>query len=202
MSLEALSAGFALGLSLILAIGAQNAFVLRQGLKGEHVFAVCLTCALSDAVLIAAGVGGFSALQAFIPGIATAMRWAGAAFLFVYGALSFRAAFGPSAALDPAQRAAGSLARALTTCLALTWGNPHVYLDTVVLLGSISTQYDGGRLAFGLGAALASFIFFFSLGHGAAALRPVFARPGAWRALEGGVGVTMWTIAASLVFGA
>jgi L-lysine exporter family protein LysE/ArgO len=201
MSFEALSAGFALGLSLILAIGAQNAFVLRQGLKGEHVFAVCLTCALSDAVLIAAGVGGFSALQAVIPGIATAMRWAGAAFLFVYGALSFRAAFGPSAALDPAARAAGSLKRALLTCLALTWGNPHVYLDTVVLLGSISTQYDGARLAFGAGAVTASFLFFFSLGYGAAVLRPVFARPAAWRVLEVVVGAVMWTIAASLIIG-
>lgn len=202
MTLSALSAGFALGLSLILAIGAQNAFVLRQGLKGEHVFAVCLTCALSDAVLIAAGVAGFSALQEIVPGISALMRWAGAAFLAVYGALSLRAALGPDAALAPGGETAGSLARALAACLALTWANPHVYLDTVVLLGSISTQYEGARTAFAAGAMVASFVFFFSLGFGARLLRPVFARPAAWRVLEAAVALTMWTIAASLVLGA
>ncbi len=193
----AASAGFFLGLSLLLAIGAQNAFVLRQGLRGHHVFAVCLTCALSDAILIAAGVAGFGWLTQALPGIAPAMRWGGAAFLVVYGALSFRAALGPDGALRPAETGAGSLKAALLTCLALTWANPHVYLDTVVLLGSVSAGYDA--LPFGAGAVAASFAFFFSLGYGAGLLRPLFARPSAWRVLEAGVGVTMWAIAAGLV---
>lgn len=197
----AATAGFALGFSLILAIGAQNAFVLRQGLRGAHVFAVCLTCALSDAVLIAVGVAGFAALNAALPGIAPLMRWGGAAFLLVYGALSFRAALGPAGALEPAEAGTGSLARALATCLALTWANPHVYLDTVVLLGSVSTQYDGQGLAFGAGAVTASFVFFFGLGYGARLLRPVFARPAAWRVLEVVIGATMWAIAAKLILG-
>ncbi|MDJ0827211.1 MAG: LysE/ArgO family amino acid transporter [Rhodobacter sp.] len=197
----AFAAGFALGLSLILAIGAQNAFVLRQGLRGAHVFAVCLTCAVSDAILIAAGVAGFAVINEAIPGIAPVMRWGGAAFLIVYGALSFRAALGPAAALEPAQSGTGSLSRALATCLALTWLNPHVYLDTVVLLGSVSTQYDGQQVAFGAGAVAASFAFFFSLGYGARLLRPLFAKPAAWRILEVVVGITMWAIAAKLILG-
>ncbi len=192
-------AGYLLGLSLILAIGAQNAFVLRQGLRGAHVFAVCLTCALSDAVLIAVGVAGFAAIELALPGIAPLMRWGGAAFLLVYGALSFHRAFGAAEALEPAAAGAGSLGAALATCLALTWLNPHVYLDTVVLLGSVSTRYEGQSLAFGAGAVAASFSFFFALGYGARLLRPVFARPAAWRLLEAAVGVTMWAIAAKLL---
>jgi L-lysine exporter family protein LysE/ArgO len=191
--------GFALGLSLILAIGAQNAFVLRQGLRGAHVFAVCLTCALSDAVLIAVGVAGFAVASDVMPGLAPIMRWGGVAFLLVYGGLSFRAALGRGAALQPAEAGTGSLGRALATCLALTWLNPHVYLDTVVLLGSVSSGYDG--LAFGMGAVSASFAFFFALGYGARLLRPLFARAVAWRVLEGVVGVTMWVIAAGLALG-
>ncbi len=194
-------AGFGLGLSLILAIGAQNAFVLRQGLRGAHVFAVCLTCALSDAMLIVIGVAGFGAVNQALPGLAPVMRWGGVAFLLVYGALSFRAALGPAAALEPAEGGAGSLRRALLTCLALTWLNPHVYLDTVVLLGSVSTQYQGRGLAFATGAVTASFVFFFALGYGARFLRPLFARPAAWRVLEVLVGVTMWAIAVRLVLG-
>jgi len=199
VAVTSLVAGFALGLSLILAIGAQNAFVLRQGLRGCHVFAVCLTCAASDAVLIAVGVTGFGWLSEVLPGIAPVMRWGGALFLLVYGALSFRAAFGPAAALEPSAGGAGSLRGALATCLALTWLNPHVYLDTVLLLGSVSAGYDA--LAFGSGAVLASFTFFFALGYGARMLRSLFAKPVAWRVLEGGVGVTMWAIAAGLVLG-
>ena len=197
--LAAAVAGFALGLSLIVAIGAQNAFVLRQGLKGEHVFAVCLVCAASDAVLIVVGVGGFAALEQALPGIAPAMRWGGAAFLAVYGALSFRRAFRSADALDPATAGAGSLSAALATCLAMTWLNPHVYLDTVVLLGSVSAGYEGARAAFAAGGTLASFGFFFGLGYGARVLKPFFARPFAWRILETVVGITMWVIAWSLV---
>jgi L-lysine exporter family protein LysE/ArgO len=196
--MAAATSGFLLGMSLILAIGAQNAFVLRQGLRREHVFAVCLTCALSDAVLIAAGVGGMGWLARELPWLAPAMTWAGAAFLFVYGALSFRRAAAPGA-LTAAGQGGGSLRITLLTCLALTWLNPHVWLDTVVLLGSVAAQYPGNALAFGLGAASASFAFFFALGYGARALAPVFARPAAWRVLDVAVGIVMWSIAAKLI---
>lgn len=198
--LSAFLPGFFLGLSLIVAIGAQNAFVLRQGLRGEHVLAVCLTCALSDAVLILAGVGGFAQAGAQAPWLETAMRYGGAAFLLVYGLRAFRAALRPGGALAPAESVpAAGLGATLAACLALTWLNPHVYLDTVVLLGSVSTQFPDGKGAFALGAMTASFVFFFALGYGARLLRPVFARPGAWRALDAGIGAVMCAIAVSLV---
>lgn len=198
---QAAVAGFLTGLSLILAIGAQNAFVLRQGLRREHVAAVVAVCALSDAVLIAAGVTGFGLLAARLPGLGEAMRWAGVAFLLAYGALRFRAALQGGEALRPSGGAAAPLGRVLATCLLLTWANPHVYLDTVVLLGSIAAQYAPHRAAFGLGAMLASGVFFSALGFGARLMAPVFARPAAWVVLEVVVGLTMWTIAAGLAFG-
>ncbi|MBT8408189.1 MAG: LysE/ArgO family amino acid transporter [Alphaproteobacteria bacterium] len=192
--------GFGLGLSLILAIGAQNAFVLRQGVRRAHVLPVVLTCAISDAVLIGIGVSGFGVASEALPWLGPVLRWAGAAFLFGYGALNFLAALRGTSAPDAAPADAGSTRAAVTTCLALTWLNPHVYLDTVVLLGSVSTQFEGARLAFALGAVLASFAFFFALGFGARALGPLFARPGAWRVLDLAVGCLMWSIAAGLVF--
>ena len=191
--------GFALGFSLILAIGAQNAFVLRQGIRRAHVFAVCLTCALSDAILIVAGVAGFGALAEAVPWLKIVMTSGGALFLFVYGALSFRSAWTGGGALKAADAAETSLLPTVLVCLALTWGNPHVYLDTLVLVGSVAASYDDGRTAFGVGAVVASFVFFFSLGYGARLLAPVFAKPSAWRALDAGVGVLMWTIAISLI---
>lgn len=177
--LSAFVPGLLLGLSLIVAIGAQNAFVLRQGLRGEHILAVCLTCAVSDAVLILAGVGGFAQAGAWVPWLETATRYAGAAFLLAYGLRSFRAAVRSGDALTPAAAVPAGLGATLATCLALTWLNPHVYLDTVVLVGSVSTQFAADKHAFALGAMTASFLFFFSLGYGARLLRPVFARPGA-----------------------
>ncbi|MCB5176365.1 MULTISPECIES: LysE/ArgO family amino acid transporter [Microvirga] len=194
-----LVAGFMLGLSLILPIGAQNAFVLRVGLRGRHILAVCLTCALSDAVLILAGVTGFATISAAMPWAEPTLRFAGAAFLVMYGVRSFMAAFQADAALKPSEATATTLGRALLTSLALTWLNPHVYLDTVVLIGSISTQFDGSRGMFALGAMLASFTFFFSLGYGARFLRPVFARPATWRFLDAGIGAVMWITAARLL---
>lgn len=191
--------GFVLGLTLILAIGAQNAFVLRQGLRREHVFWVCLTCALSDAVLIAAGVAGFGALAAAVPLFETVMRYGGAAFLIWYGAQNALSAWRGGAALDTSGQASQSLRRALLTVLALTWLNPHVYLDTVVLLGSISAQYPD-RLAFGAGAVSASLMFFFALGYGARLLAPLFARPTSWQILDAVIAVTMWLIAVKLLF--
>lgn len=192
-------AGFALGFSLILAIGAQNAFVLRQGLRREHVLPVVLVCAISDAVLVTAGILGFGALARAVPGLETVMRYGGAAFLIWYGARNFIAAWRGGEVLE-AGAAASGLRRALLTCLALTWLNPHVYLDTVVLLGSVSAQYDD-TLAFGVGAVTASFTFFFALGFGARGLAPLFRRPASWRVLDAGVGLTMWAIAAKLLLG-
>lgn len=193
--------GLATGLSLIVAIGAQNAFVLRQGLRGEHVLAVCLTCALSDAVLIVLGVAFFGQVAALLPWIEPAMRLAGAAFLIWYGARSLRAALRASDALDVSGPAARTgLRRTVLACLALTWLNPHVYLDTVVLLGTISTRFDAPWV-FAAGAVFGSVLFFFALGYGAAWLRPIFARPGAWRILEAGIAAVMWTLAARLLSG-
>ncbi|MEQ3672318.1 LysE/ArgO family amino acid transporter [Pseudophaeobacter sp.] len=194
-----LFAGFGLGFSLILAIGAQNAFVLRQGLRRQHVFWVCLACAGSDALLIAAGVLGFGSLAVAFPWFEPVMRFGGAAFLAWYGARSLLAAWRGGEMLDAGQDAGKRpLLPVLTTVLALTWLNPHVYLDTVVLLGSISAQY-ADPLVFGLGAMLASFTFFFSLGYGASLLAPVFARPGAWQVLDVLVGLTMWAISLKLL---
>ncbi len=190
-------AGFGLGLSLILAIGAQNAFVLRQGLRRLHVLPVVLVCAISDAILIAAGVAGFGALAEAIPGLEFWMRVFGATFLGWYGARTLWSAWQGGQALE-AGGESQSLRAAVFTVLALTWLNPHVYLDTVVLLGAISAQYDA--LPFALGAMSASFAFFFTLGYGARALAPIFARPTAWRILDVIIALTMWAIALKLVF--
>jgi L-lysine exporter family protein LysE/ArgO len=199
--MTAVIAGFTLSFSLILAIGSQNAFVLRQGIRRAHVLPIVLTCAISDALLIAAGVGGFGRLAELAPWFAPAMQYGGAAFLFIYGLISFRSAWRGNDGLQAAEQGAGSLAAAIATCLALTWLNPHVYLDTVILLGSISAQYPGARLQFGAGAIAASFVFFFSLGFGARMLAPLFAKPRAWQVLDVIVGLVMWAIAASLIFG-
>lgn len=191
-------AGFRLGFGLILAIGAQNAFVLRQGLRREHVFASCLFCAGSDAVLIGLGVSGFAAASLAAPWLAPALRWAGAAFLVLYGLRSWRAALRGGESLVSAEGGAESLGQVLALMAAMTWLNPHVYLDTVVLLGSVSAQYPGRAVAFAAGAMAASFSFFFGLGYGARLLAPVFARSGAWRVLDGLVGATMWSLALGL----
>ncbi len=199
--IEAAVNGYLVALSLILAIGAQNAFVLRQGLRREHVAAVVAVCALSDAVLIAAGVAGFGTLSARLPWFGAAMRWLGVGFLVVYGALRFRAALQGGEALRPAAAGAAPLGKVLATCLVLTWANPHVYLDTVVLVGSISAQHAPHEWIFGAAAAGASLSFFTALGFGARLLAPVFARPVAWVWLEVGVGRVTWAIAAGLALG-
>lgn len=200
--LAAALTGFGTGFSLILAIGAQNAFVLRQGLLRSHVFCVCMICALSDAILIAIGVTGIGTIAATVPWAITALTWAGAIFLIFYGALSFSRAFNPGT-LRAADQSAGSLSATILTCLALTWLNPHVYLDTVGLIGAVSISFHDlpGKIAFGGGAMLASFVFFFALGYGARLLAPVFARPGAWVILDVVIALIMWTIAATLILG-
>lgn len=199
--IEAAIHGYAVAISLILAIGAQNAFVLRQGLRREHVLAVVLICAVSDAILILAGVAGFGALSRSIPWIGEAMRWVGVGFLLFYGALRFKAAFRGGDALRPMAGNAPSLRRVVATGLLLTWANPHVYLDTVVLMGSISAQYDPHAWVFGLAAVFGSLTFFTALGYGARLLIPLFAQPRSWVVLELLVGTTMWAIAAALAFG-
>lgn len=193
-------AGLATGLSLIVAIGAQNAFVLKQGLLRQHVFAVCAFCAVSDAALIGAGVAGAGAIAQGAPWFLGAMRWGGAAFLTWYGLRALGSAWRGGQGLRAAGGVAPSLAATLATMAALTWLNPHVYLDTVVLLGAVSaTQPD--RLGFALGAMAGSFLFFFSLGYGARLLVPVFARPSAWRVLDLLIAAVMLTLAAGLALG-
>lgn len=192
-------AGFAIGLSLIVAIGAQNAFVLRQGIRKSHVGKVVWTCILSDAILIVAGVAGFGALTQAMPMLEPITRWGGAAFLFVYGLLSMRRALFVTETLEAAATTEHSGKTAVLTCLTLTWLNPHVYLDTVVLLGAIAAQYGEQRWVFGAGSVTASVVFFLALGYGAALLQPLFARPMAWRILDVCVGILMWAIALSLV---
>ncbi|WP_022712209.1 LysE/ArgO family amino acid transporter [Pseudochrobactrum sp. AO18b] len=191
--------GFLIGLSLIVAIGAQNAYILRQGLLRQHVFILCLICALSDALLIAAGVAGLGTLIAKSPSLITVVTVGGAAFLFWYGLSAFRRAMHPDG-LRAGNGGAVSLKAAVGTCLALTFLNPHVYLDTVVLVGSLSARFEGqARLAYGLAAITASFVWFFSLGYGARLLQPFFANPSAWRILDCIIGIIMWAIAFSLL---
>ncbi|MEO1551901.1 MAG: LysE/ArgO family amino acid transporter [Pseudomonadota bacterium] len=191
--------GFLTAFSLILAIGAQNAFVLRQGLMRAHVFWICLTCAASDALLITAGVLGFGAITERVPWFPKAMLYGGAAFLIVYGGLRLRSGIKGGHSLDPSA-SAQALWPALVTCLTLTWLNPHVYLDTLALLGAISTQFEGmAKLAFGLGAVTASFVFFFGLGYGARALTPIMRSATSWRVLDIGIALLMWALAAGLL---
>ncbi len=192
--------GFVTGFSLILAIGAQNAFVLRQGLAQQHVFWLCLLCAVSDAILIIAGVLGFGAIVAAAPWLPKTMAIGGAAFLFVYGAQRLWAAYLGDYSLQLSGQTAGLWAT-LATGAAFTWLNPHVYLDTLGLIGAISTQYDmnNDRYVFGIGAVFASFVFFFSLGYGARFLAPVMKSARAWRVLDVLIGLVMWALAMKLI---
>jgi L-lysine exporter family protein LysE/ArgO len=191
--------GFFLGASLIIAIGAQNAFILRQGLLRQHVFILCLICALADAILIALGVAGLGTLIQSSPQLITAVTIGGAAFLFAYAFIAFRRALHP-AAMETKGKGEGSLRIAISACLAFTFLNPHVYLDTVVLLGSLSARYEGqGRFVYALGAMTASFAWFFALGYGARLLEPVFAKPAAWRVLDVVIGLVMAAIGLSLL---
>jgi L-lysine exporter family protein LysE/ArgO len=196
-------AGLGLGLSLIVAIGAQNAFVLRQGLRREGVLVVVLICALSDAALIAAGVAGGGVLFTAVPWLVDLIRWAGAAFLLAYGVLAaVRAIRRPktgAVGLRAGTAASGTLGAAIATCLALTWLNPHVYLDTVLLLGSVASTHGEQRWFFAAGAITGSIVWFSALGFGARLLAPLFAKPLAWRLLDGIIAVVMVTLAVMLV---
>ncbi|CAL9361181.1 Arginine exporter protein ArgO [Streptomyces sp. enrichment culture] len=201
-TLTTAAAGFGTGLSLIVAIGAQNAFVLRQGIRRDAVFAVVGICALSDAALIALGVGGVGAVVVAWPGALTAVGWIGGAFLLGYGALAARRVVRPSGAgLETEGESARSRRRAVLTCLAMTWLNPHVYLDTVFLLGSIAADHGPLRWTFGLGAVLASVCWFAALGFGARLLSRFLARPAAWRVLDALVATTMIVLGVTLIAG-
>lgn len=197
--MTAFLAGFALSLSLILAIGAQNAFVLRQGIRRLHVTVVVITCAVCEFILIFAGVAGFGALVARVPTLEPITRWGGAAFIFGYGVLSLKRAIWAKDALKAAETQAQTAKSAILTCLAITWLNPHVYLDTVVLIGAVAAQYGSDRWLFGWGAWSASTVFFIFLGYGARALQPFFAKPSAWRVLDAGVGILMICLSFAVV---
>ena len=190
--------GFSIGFSLILAIGAQNAFVLKQGLIRQNVFLVCLICAASDAILITLGVSGFGEIITEYPIIERLARIGGALFLFTYGVLNLYSAQTKTHALEPTKKIQKSKRKTILTCLGFTWLNPHVYLDTVVMLGSISTQFEN-TAAFALGAISASFVFFFSLGFGASKLTRYFEKPETWRVLENLIGILMIFLGITLV---
>jgi L-lysine exporter family protein LysE/ArgO len=207
-------AGLGLGFSLIVAIGAQNLFVLRQGLRREHVLVTAAICAASDAVLIVLGVSGVGLVLQAVPWLLTAVRWAGAVFLVCYGLLAARRAWRPSgdtllmdAAMPAPAPSSGSvalqtrarLAPVVMTCLALTWLNPHVYLDTVFLLGSVANSHGEARWAFAAGAVLASLVWFFGLAIGARLLSPWLSTPRAWRLLDGLIAVVMLALGVGLV---
>ncbi|MFJ8016278.1 LysE/ArgO family amino acid transporter [Streptomyces sp. NPDC096339] len=194
-------AGFGTGLSLIVAIGAQNAFVLRQGARRHAVLAVVAICAVSDAVLIALGVAGVGAFVTAWPAALTAVGIAGGGFLICYGVLAARRVLrpAPGAALTSEGSAASGRRAAVLTCLAMTWLNPHVYLDTVLLLGSLAADRGDLRWAFGIGAGLASLTWFSTLGYGARLLSGLLSRPSAWRVLDGLVAATMVTMGGLLL---
>lgn len=191
-------AGFFTGLSLIIAIGAQNAYVLRLGLMRHHVFAVVLFCAVSDAVLIIAGVAGLGAVIQQLPLLLEVFRYAGAAYLIWFGIGALRRAINPKTL--EAQGESFPLIKTLGTMAALTWLNPHVYLDTVILLGSIGNQFVPNQWWFALGGATASFVWFFSLGYGAKLLSRYMASVRFWQVLDVAIAAVMFTIAGTLLF--
>jgi L-lysine exporter family protein LysE/ArgO len=190
--------GFLASFALIAAIGAQNAFVLRQGIRREHVLPVVAMCTAADIVLICAGIAGVGALIAAHPQALDVARFGGAAFLIGYGLLAARRACRP-ASLTPSEAAPARLAEVLVTCAALTFLNPHVYLDTVVLLGALANEHRDERWLFGVGAVTASAVWFAGLGLGARQLSGLFARPGTWRVLDGVIAMTMTALGVSLV---
>jgi L-lysine exporter family protein LysE/ArgO len=195
--------GFGTGLALIMAIGSQNAFVLRQGIRGEHVAAVVLVCSVSDALLIAAGIAGIGALIQASPAVVDVARFAGAAFLVGYGAMAARRAIRPGVLTASGRTGSLSAGAAISTVLALTWLNPHVYLDTVLLLGSVANQQAQDlRWCFGAGAITASVAWFSAVGFGARILRPFFARPASWRLLDGLIAAVMLALGVRLAIGA
>jgi L-lysine exporter family protein LysE/ArgO len=193
------SAGFEgalISLSLIVAIGAQNAFVIRQGLSNRHVFLVCTICAFSDAALISLGVFGFGEFLSKSGNIAEIIEWMAISFLIIYSVLRFRAAWkGNTLEIDDSDNAFSAKKTAMIT-MGFTWLNPHVYLDTTVLLGTASLQFQGDeKIAFAIGAMSSSFLFFYSLGFGARRLAPLLKTEKAWKFIDFSIGLVMIWIA-------
>jgi L-lysine exporter family protein LysE/ArgO len=197
--LTAALAGLGFGLSLIVAIGAQNAFVLRQGLRKEHVFVIVAICAVSDALLIALGVAGLGAIIQQLEWLLLLIELVGGLFLCTYGVMAAKRAWKPEVLTTDTGGKAVSLKVAAGTALALTYLNPHVYLDTVLLLGSIAGTYEANRWWFAAGAMLGSVIWFSTLGFGARLLDPVFKKPSAWRVLDAVIALVMFTLGMSLL---
>lgn len=192
--------GFLLGGGLIIAIGAQNAFILRQGLLRQHVFILCLIAACADTFLIILGVAGMGTLVSSNPDMLFYVTVGGAIFLACYALFALRRALAPQG-LETSGKGISSLGKAVSILLAFTFLNPHVYLDTIVLLGGVSGRYGGDlRVAFAVGASVASFTWFFLLGYGAQWLAPLFSRPAAWRVLDGLIALIMALLSISLLF--
>lgn len=190
--------GFTVGGSLIVAIGAQNVFVIKQGLKRQYLLLTALVCSLLDAIFIAVGVGGFGHLVSAFPGMIVFMKYFAILFLLIYGALSFKSVF-KSKQMDVSSDREISLKNTILVLLALTVLNPHAYLDTVVLLGTIAAQQTN-RIYFALGAIIASFIWFFAITYGVSLLSPLLQKKSAWKVIDGLSGLTMWGIALTLYF--
>lgn len=192
--------GLALSAGLIIAVGAQNAFLLNRALRNQHQYSVALFCSLTDASLISLGIFGMGSLIQAQPDLLFWIAWAGVVFLFVYGALAFKSAAGAHSMDIDSSNSDYSLTKALAVAASVSLLNPHLYLDIMVLLGGISSQYLGSeKLWFGFGAVSASFMWFFGLAWGAKWLMPVFRNPLAWRVLDGLIGIMMWGIAAGLI---
>lgn len=193
--------GFWLGFGLIVAIGAQNAFILRQGLMQQHVFILCLIASLCDAILIIAGVAGFGNFIRSQPNLIFIVQYGGVAFLAIYGIIAFQRAYNAKA-MNIGEQKNRNLKTAIATLLAFTFLNPHVYLDTVILLGALSLNYQGVALVlFAVGAIVASFSWFFALGYGASTLTVLFAKPKAWQILDVVIGCIMLTLALLIAIG-
>ncbi len=194
--------GLGTGLSLIIAIGAQNAFVLRQGLVRRFVFPVVAICALSDLLLIALGVSGIGLVVQKFPAVLDVFRYAGALFLFGYGVSALMRSLKQSGGMEAASASGQTLKSAVAACLAFTFLNPHVYLDTMILIGSIASSFGEEKWCFAAGAGSASILWFAALGYGARLLTPVFKKPSAWKVLDFVIGITMIALAAMLACGA
>ncbi len=195
--------GFGLGATLIIAIGAQNAFVLRQGLLRRHVFITALICFICDVTLITLGVAGLGAIIEAAPALLTVMTWGGVIFLFSYGLRSFRNALNPKSleTENYADKQGSTLRGTVLAVLAFSLLNPHVYLDTVILLGGLGARHPATeRPGFILGASIASLFWFFGLAYGASLLTPLFRKPVTWRVLDVLIGCVMWLIALSLIW--
>lgn len=190
--------GLSSGLSLIVAVGAQNAFVLQQGLKRQYIFWVCLLCALSDSILIYIGITGFGTLEKY-PLFLQCVKYFGVLFLIIYGLRKFYAAFYHKNQLNKDDIERNSLVKVLSICFMLTWFNPHNYLDTIVLLGAISVQFKHDIWSFYLGAVIASWSFFFLVGYGSRFLLPLFVNPITWRIVNFFIAIMMWYIAFKLL---